>query len=90
MSLKCTAGALSWNSLKTATFQPAKWKSIRTYASSTEHGQGLTLVHFSAHRERFLWDRGCIWGCLGAVQEVRGGIRGCLDRILCQKRLRLS
>jgi len=23
-------------------------------------GQGLTLVHFSAHRKRFLWDRGRI------------------------------
>jgi len=23
-------------------------------------GQGLTLVHFSAQRKRFLWDRGCI------------------------------
>jgi len=22
--------------------------------------QGLTLVHFSAQRKRFLWDRGCI------------------------------
>jgi len=21
--------------------------------------QGLTLVHFSAQRQRFLWDRGC-------------------------------
>ena len=23
-------------------------------------GQGLTLVHFSAQRKRFLWDRGCV------------------------------
>jgi len=22
--------------------------------------QGLTIVHFSVQRERFLWDRGCI------------------------------
>jgi hypothetical protein len=22
--------------------------------------QGLTLVHFSAQRKRFLWDRGCV------------------------------
>jgi hypothetical protein len=22
-------------------------------------GQGLTLVHFSAQRKRFAWDRGC-------------------------------
>jgi len=25
-------------------------------------GQGLTPVHFSAQRKRFLWDRGCIPG----------------------------
>jgi len=24
------------------------------------NGQGLTLVHFSAQRQRFVWDRGCI------------------------------
>ena len=24
------------------------------------YGQGLTLVHFSAQRKPFLWDRGCI------------------------------
>jgi hypothetical protein len=23
-------------------------------------GMGLTLVHFSAQRKRFLWDKGCI------------------------------
>jgi len=35
--------------------------------------QGLTLVHFSAQRERFLWNRGCVerlfrgcsWGDMG-------------------------
>jgi len=34
--------------------------------------QGLTLVHFSAQRQCFLWDRGCIEelprGCLGGVK----------------------
>jgi len=25
-------------------------------------GQGLTLVHFSAQLERFVWDRGCTSG----------------------------
>jgi len=30
--------------------------------------QGLTLVHFSAQRKHFLWDRGC----------VQGLFRGCL------------
>jgi hypothetical protein len=29
--------------------------------------QGLTLVHFSAQRRRFLWDRGAFRGCLGGV-----------------------
>jgi hypothetical protein len=27
-----------------------------------EEWQGLTLVHFSAQLERFLWDRGCAYG----------------------------
>ena len=35
--------------------------------------QGLTLVHVSAQRKRFLWDRGCIEGfirgCLGGGRE---------------------
>jgi len=56
-------------------------------------GQGLTLVHFSAQRKRFLWDRGCIEGlfrgCSGGLRGS-GGIRGCVGCILCQKRLRLS
>jgi len=28
-------------------------------------GQGLTLVHFSARLERFVWDRGCAEGLCG-------------------------
>ena len=28
----------------------------------TVYRQGLTLVHFSAQRKCFLWDRGCIYG----------------------------
>ena len=39
--------------------------------------QGLTLVHFSAQRKRFLWDRGCIWGRLGGVEEMPGAARRC-------------
>jgi len=38
--------------------------------------QGLTLLHFSAQLQRFLWDRGCIQGCLGGVYPVSGGIGG--------------
>ena len=43
------------------------------------HGlrQGLTLVHFSAQRKRFLWVGGAYRGCLGDAQEVSGDIRGC-------------
>ena len=39
--------------------------------------QGLTFVHLSAQRKRFLWDKGCVHslcrGCLG----VLGGITVC-------------
>jgi len=61
------------------------------------YGQGLTLVHFSAQRKPFLWDRGCSQGLFRGCSGVVGGlyrrclgIRGCLGCILCQKRLRLS
>jgi hypothetical protein len=41
--------------------------------------QGLTLVHFSAHVKRFLWDRGCseglFRGCLGGVRAYWAGFR---------------
>ena len=36
--------------------------------------QGLTLVHFSAQRKRFLWVRGCI---SGLSRGCLGGVRGC-------------
>ena len=32
MSLKCTASVPSWNSLSSAAFQPAKWKSVKNLA----------------------------------------------------------
>jgi hypothetical protein len=31
--------------------------------------QGLTLVHCSAQRKRFLLDRGCIWGSFGGCSR---------------------
>jgi hypothetical protein len=35
--------------------------------------QGLTLVHFSAQRKRFLWDRGRIQGLfMGCLRDVMG------------------
>ena len=41
-------------------------QSLMDFSNSNE--QGLRLVHFSAQRKRFLWDRGC-------TKEFR---RGCL------------
>jgi hypothetical protein len=47
--------------------------------AATPATQGLTLVHFSAQRERFLWGRGCMYGllrgCLGGVRGHEGGCR---------------
>ena len=41
--------------------------------------QGLTLIHFSAQRKRFLWDKGCLFelfkGCLGGVRGYEGVFR---------------
>jgi hypothetical protein len=57
-------------------------------------GAGVTFVHFSAQRERFLRDRGCIErlfrGCLGAVRGYKGVYMVYTGCVLCQKRLRLS
>ena len=33
-------------------------------------GQGLTLVHFSAQRKRFWWDKGCLGGGRGGIFGV--------------------
>jgi len=30
--------------------------------TAPSRGQGLTLVHLSAQRKRFLWDKGCFRG----------------------------
>jgi hypothetical protein len=35
--------------------------------------QGFTLVHFSAQRKRFVWDRECIQGLFGVCLV---GVRG--------------
>ena len=38
---------------------------------SSDHGR--TLVHFSAQRERFPWDGGCMQGLIsGCLEGVRG------------------
>jgi hypothetical protein len=49
--------------------------------------QWLTLVHFSAQRKHFLWDRGRIQG---SFTEWSGGVRGCLGCVFVTERLRLS
>ena len=47
-------------------------------ARYSTRSQGLTLVHFSAQRKRFLWDRGAVLrGCSECAQGVLVGIRGC-------------
>jgi len=40
----------------------------------TPSDQGLTLVHFAAQLERFVWDMGCAQGLCSPYQ---GGVRGC-------------
>ena len=52
--------------------------------------QGLTLVHFSAPCQRFLWYRECIQGLCKGCLGVGQGYQGVFRCILCQKRLRLS
>ena len=50
----------------------------RDGADAAAH-QGLTLVHFSTQRKRFLWDRGSIEGlfrgCLVALRGYSGVFR---------------
>ena len=52
-----------------------------TAAASTSGGDhGLTLVHFSAQLERFVWDRGCASGLCSPCQ---GGVWGYLICLGC-------
>jgi len=45
---------------------------VATVSAAAPCSQGLTLVHFSAQRKRFEWDRGCI-------QRL---MRGCLEGMM--------
>ena len=45
--------------------QPGQRPDPGCYTTAT---QGLTLVHFSAQRENFPWDRGLLRGCLSGVR----------------------
>jgi hypothetical protein len=61
--------ALQWSSnlvrflhpaaLRVLSRAPLTWRAVSARHSDTAN-QGLTLVHFSAQRKRFLWDRGGI------------------------------
>ena len=35
-------------------------KSAKLHVFDVRNWQGLPLVHFSAQRKRFMWDRGCL------------------------------
>jgi len=52
----------------------------RRAKAASARKQGLTLLHFSAQRKRYLWDRGCIEGLFrvyfAGVSVVSGGVRG--------------
>ena len=52
--------------------------------------RGLHSSTFRLNVSAFCGIGGAFKGCLGGVQEVLGGIRGCSGCILCQERLRLS
>jgi hypothetical protein len=69
----------------------AKEETLTTLAAPAPvSAQGLTLVHFSAQLERFLWDRGCAYGlCCPCSGGVRGCL-GCVEYFVCQTRLKLS
>ena len=66
--------------LPNTTHSPVRW-SICTLAPVSSWmrftvAQGLTLVHFSAQRQRFVKHRGCVWGLLLNVFEVYLGVSG--------------
>ena len=63
-------------------FAPSVTPSPRCLESIISLWQGLTLVHFLAQLERFVWDRGCTEGlCSPCCGGVRGGL-GCV-RCFC-------
>jgi len=44
---------------RVAAVQSSAYSSTPMWRLPAAAEQGLTLVHFSAQRKRFLWDRGC-------------------------------
>jgi len=57
---------------------------------SSPKARGLHSSTFRLNVSAFCGTGGAFRGCLRSVWEVLGGIRGCLQCILCQTRLRLS
>jgi len=53
-------------------------------------GRGSHSSTFRLNVSAFCGTGGAVGGCLGGVLEVLRVMRGCLECILCQKRLRLS
>jgi hypothetical protein len=45
-------------------------------AAASARNQGLTLVHYSAQRKRFLWEGGDYGGVHGVVHGVSTGVFG--------------
>jgi len=67
-----SAPTSSWSSLRrfrSLFMSSAAWMSAVPFLSGTP-SQGLTLVHFSAQRKRFLRDRGCIEGLFRGYYRV--------------------
>jgi hypothetical protein len=78
----CTALPLSrggpspTTAARTAELTPSAPMSMSASTTPPPDGQGVTLVHLSAPRKRFLWDRGAFSGCLERVYGVFRGIMG--------------
>jgi hypothetical protein len=54
--------------LNLSTFGTPAWLKLGHAAhQAAEVDQGLTLVHISAQRKRFVWDRGAFRDCAGGV-----------------------
>jgi hypothetical protein len=72
-SLACELGAAARS---TRMWRPStSFMFITTAFTAAASVQGLTLVHFSAQRERFEWDRGAFRGCSGGVKGNYGVCR---------------
>jgi hypothetical protein len=53
-------------------------------------GRGLHSSTLQLNFSALCVTGGAVRGCLGGVQEVWGGIKGCLGYVLCEKRLKLT